>query len=433
MSLGTFRKHVASHQQQLSLFALPVGLTEADEEEESDGDEVEDDVSVRDVDDSEIEEAVVTKEPADRPSGWDYDDDDDGDWVQDPTSSSEERHVYNDEHEKELDRIIRKYEEKKRQKEPKTDEDIDAERRRIIIENEIKVMNQEREAREAQQRDVDDYNVRKQKEEMERKHERERRVNEYERQQFEDPAEAKKQLEELMMQLSLDEAEDRKKDRAEFEAIIRRRKDIEEAEKTKKREEEQKLDRAMRERLAEFGYNDNQIQSMVTLEDQQKGKGLAPIPEQLDPPPTYAKIHSRYLDIETLHYYDLPYELDTTDPSNTYIIVLRENLSQRETEVLFEHTRRLKAGRKTAKQEHNARLYMEASRKQLLAEPSAKPEKETRENPTFLEEGQERGESVIAKDLANRERGVLAGPRAVQENRQKHISRGLSDSESEAW
>jgi hypothetical protein len=58
-------------------------------------------------------------------------------------------------------------------------------------------------------------------------------------------------------------------------------------------------------------------------------------------PPTYAKIHQDYLEIDTLHYYDIPYEI-YSDPN--YLIVLRE-LSQEQIDVLFEHTRRLRGGK----------------------------------------------------------------------------------------
>lgn len=52
--------------------------------------------------------------------------------------------------------------------------------------------------------------------------------------------------------------------------------------------------------------------------------------------------------METLHYYDIPYEMDK---DLQYLTVLRET-SQREMEVLFEHTGRLREGNK-------ARLYID--------------------------------------------------------------------------
>ncbi|KAK4894741.1 hypothetical protein LTR27_007129 [Elasticomyces elasticus] len=57
--------------------------------------------------------------------------------------------------------------------------------------------------------------------------------------------------------------------------------------------------------------------------------------------PMYPKVHQRYLSLETLSYYGLPYEYDRSDPG--YIIIMRD-MDQYETEILFEHTKRLRAG-----------------------------------------------------------------------------------------
>ena len=56
--------------------------------------------------------------------------------------------------------------------------------------------------------------------------------------------------------------------------------------------------------------------------------------------PTYPKIHKDFLSIDTLRHYGLPYEYDRSDPN--YFIILF-GLDHSETEVLFEHTRRLRA------------------------------------------------------------------------------------------
>jgi hypothetical protein len=72
---------------------------------------------------------------------------------------------------------------------------------------------------------------------------------------------------------------------------------------------------------------------------------IAPLAQNgLNPPhlgqqPTYIKVHREHLAIETLHYYKLPYEYDKSN--SDYIIIMRE-LRERETEILFEHTRRLR-------------------------------------------------------------------------------------------
>jgi hypothetical protein len=57
---------------------------------------------------------------------------------------------------------------------------------------------------------------------------------------------------------------------------------------------------------------DNQIQALVHP-DKQKDlqQGMTPNnPLRIAPQPTYAKISRTYLDVETLHYYDIPYEYD---------------------------------------------------------------------------------------------------------------------------
>ncbi|KAK4628728.1 hypothetical protein CLAFUR4_08000 [Fulvia fulva] len=58
--------------------------------------------------------------------------------------------------------------------------------------------------------------------------------------------------------------------------------------------------------------------------------------------PVYPKVHTDYLAVESLKYYDLPWEYDRRDPK--YIIILRD-MGERETDLLFEHTRRLRAGK----------------------------------------------------------------------------------------
>ncbi|KAH7094539.1 hypothetical protein FB567DRAFT_5930 [Paraphoma chrysanthemicola] len=104
------------------------------------------------------------------------------------------------------------------------------------------------------------------------------------------------------------------------------------AEKAEQDKKEIELEDAMRKRLAQFGFQEHQIQAIMNPEQHAKAEA------QAAHQPTYLKIHKKYLDVETLHYYDIPYEFDL-DPG--YIIVLRD-MSQRETDILFEHTRRLR-------------------------------------------------------------------------------------------
>ena len=57
-------------------------------------------------------------------------------------------------------------------------------------------------------------------------------------------------------------------------------------------------------------------------------------------PVGYSRVHRRFLDYETLRYYDIPYDYDRNDLG--YFILLRD-FDKYEIDVLFEHSRRLRA------------------------------------------------------------------------------------------
>ncbi|KAH6615181.1 hypothetical protein C7974DRAFT_380046 [Boeremia exigua] len=243
--------------------------------------------------------------------------------------------------------------EKEARKREQDAKDREEEAKRIVAEAEAKREKKKREAEAAEQAAVDAYNKRKASEEAKAKAERERIVYEYERQKDLDAAKEKKQREELLLKIELEKKAQEKKDKEEYEAFIRKQEEKKASEKAKRDKEEKELEESMRKRLAQFGFQENQIQAMVHPEQQKKLEqqvGLTPHnPLRIAPQPTYAKIRREYLDIETLHYYDIPYEYDA-DPN--YIIVLRE-MSQKETDILFEHTRRLRTN-------HGDRLFIEA-------------------------------------------------------------------------
>ncbi|PVH95033.1 hypothetical protein DM02DRAFT_675778 [Periconia macrospinosa] len=118
--------------------------------------------------------------------------------------------------------------------------------------------------------------------------------------------------------------------------------------KKNKDDEQARLEDEMRKRLALFGFQENQIQAMINPEKQHT---MPPPPPGMTPnnpmrftqpfhQPTYAKVHKKYLSVETLMYYDIPWQYDRINPD--YIILLQE-MDRKETDVLFEHTRRLRA------------------------------------------------------------------------------------------
>jgi hypothetical protein len=192
------------------------------------------------------------------------------------------------------------------------------ERKRIIIENAAKMEKQEREVREARQRAVDEFNKEKAEKERRAKEERERAVAEYEAQKASDAAKAKRQKEELIMQLRLEEEERKQKEKEEWERFLLKQKQKEQEEKEKKEQQEKQLEEEMRKRLAHFGFQDNQIQAMIKPDEAPRLQpGLSPAnPMRLPVQPTYVKVHKEHLAVDTLHYYDIPYEFDrVSDPA----------------------------------------------------------------------------------------------------------------------
>lgn len=82
-----------------------------------------------------------------------------------------------------------------------------------------------------------------------------------------------------------------------------------EAEEKAKKEAE--FEEEMRRRLAQQGHPKSQIDSMVTEEEQKRARQTTTTTEEWrTAEPVYAKIHRDYLSIDTLRYYDVPYEYD---------------------------------------------------------------------------------------------------------------------------
>jgi len=117
----------------------------------------------------------------------------------------------------------------------------------------------------------------------------------------------------------------------------------EEAEPTPDKQEE--VER-MQKDLAKFGLREHNIASIVehntpgenvTVDTTNSGS-----PPRTLPLPIYPKISRKDLDIEVLSYYDLPWAYASdSQVSHEYIIILTE-MSLKQTDILFEHTRRLR-------------------------------------------------------------------------------------------
>jgi hypothetical protein len=162
-----------------------------------------------------------------------------------------------------------------------------------------------------------------------------------------DPA-LRKEHEELLQKIKQENTA-KEIDREEFEAVLRHQRAKKATDEARQVQENEEREVVMRARLRQLGFQKNQVEAMVqqAKPDKVVQKQAGSVPQEPTRPATkstYAKIRREYLDTETLHYFDIPYEYDT-DPN--YIIVLRE-LNQSETNVLFEHTRKHRRSRTSA-------------------------------------------------------------------------------------
>ena len=129
-------------------------------------------------------------------------------------------------------------------------------------------------------------------------------VEEYRRKQRREEEERLKHQSEL-------EAEAGKGKRKEDREAFKRQLEKEEAEeKDKKKKQEKELEDEMHRRLAKFGFQENQIEGMIDPKKaekpaQDRSSSLGPAHR-----PTYVKIHRDHLSIDTLKYYNLPWEYD---------------------------------------------------------------------------------------------------------------------------
>merc|ERR1711881_655123 len=162
----------------------------------------------------------------------------------------------------------------------------------------------------------------------------------------------KKQREDDEEKAAIARYEQKKADQKKKEDEMRAKFKAEEEAK-KQKEKEKEIEEEMHKKLAVFGFQENQIQAVLNP------KKAADLPAGYSPgnprpharpalgwtpTPTYIKVSREHLDVETLKYYNLRYEIDAADPK--YVIILEE-ISEDETQMLFEHTRKLRRGSST--------------------------------------------------------------------------------------
>ncbi|KAK0307739.1 hypothetical protein LTR82_015879 [Friedmanniomyces endolithicus] len=134
-----------------------------------------------------------------------------------------------------------------------------------------------------------------------------------------------------------DEAEAKEKEKREYDAFLLKQKEKAEKEKAAQLVEKAKFEREMRKRLEGFG-------AKHAREERSRSRGRQVVEElEIWRPsrPVYPKVHRDFVAVETLTYYNIPYEVDRDNPA---YLILRREMTRHETDVLFEHTRRLRAG-----------------------------------------------------------------------------------------
>ncbi|KAF2771689.1 hypothetical protein EJ03DRAFT_349301 [Teratosphaeria nubilosa] len=247
------------------------------------------------------------------------------------------------------------------------------------IKAEQKAEKAEHDAEESREKAVADFEKRKRDEAEKAKAERAKILADIEREKAQakeeerrilekaerDKREAKEEERRILEKAEREQREAKERKEREYQDFLRMQKEKEEKAKAEQKAEKEKLDNALRDRFRKMGYTDPQIDVLVDeekykeMQAQQKNvgaptRGMSPgsaLPS-FNRAPVYIKVHRDYLSPETLRYYEIPYESDRTDPN--YIIILRE-MDKYETDVLFEHTRRLRAGA--------GKLFLEDQRK----------------------------------------------------------------------
>lgn len=257
-------------------------------------------------------------------------------------------------------------------------EEREAEERKKRIEadweRKIRVDREEKEA--AEKAAVAEYE-RKQREAKQKAEDAERALKEkLDREAREQKEKDKQQYEEFKRR----EKEKEEKEKREWDEFERKRKEKEEKEKQEKAAQEKGFQDEMRNRLRALGYTEQTIEIMVdkekakSFQDEVKSRPRShdrcttitrKSPVEWHAPvraPVYPKVHKDYIELKTLEYYQLPWHYDRNDPD---FIIIQRDMDKRHTDVLFEHTARIRKGvllLKPAKKQPKLAMYRKRSR-----------------------------------------------------------------------
>ena len=157
--------------------------------------------------------------------------------------------------------------------------------------------------------------------EVQAEEERERIIAEYEQRHEEEPWERRAEEARIRRKIKQEElAAKQKKDRA-YEAFLAEQEAKQEKERAEKQRAEEDFQDEMRKRLRRFGYTEAQIEDMVKDESEKASaastsRSAGDLLSQ-SRAPVWPKINVKYLSIETLIYYDLPWEYDAVSEPAT--------------------------------------------------------------------------------------------------------------------
>jgi hypothetical protein len=150
--------------------------------------------------------------------------------------------------------------------------------------------------------------ARRRADEDDAKAEKQKIIDDYEKLQREKKEEEKRVRE----RVEREQAEEKAREKKEWEEFLQKQKAEEEKKKQEEKEEKEKMEDEMRKRLAKHGYTYEQIERMISEKKDEPVNRTTTITttRQLGGRPTYAKIKREYLSVDTLRYYDIPYEYD---------------------------------------------------------------------------------------------------------------------------
>lgn len=200
-------------------------------------------------------------------------------------------------------------------------EEDEARREKLHQEEELKLRMQAAELKAQKEREASEQREKLWAEEYQRKEREKKDKAKAEEQRIKDALDRKEKEEKEERERLYHEFEEQKrkeKEKAE-ERLREAERIIKERDEKKKREEkeaEEKFQEEMRHRLRDLGYTEKTIEIMVDKEKAKKFKTEVEVKsDSLNvwrpaKAPVYPKVHRDYLAVETLKYYDLPWEYD---------------------------------------------------------------------------------------------------------------------------